>query len=85
MKMCLLALFQELVATSASDRNWKGMFIATIVILAVLGLIVLSVILLTPPQDQSPTGRKISFGDFLSGNLSGNHFNGTWISGKRIE
>ena len=79
--MCFF-IFQELVAHSGSDRNWKGMFIATLVILAVLGLILLSVIWMTPPEDLTPLGDKISFSDFLSNNLSGGLFNGTWISGK---
>ena len=70
------------MAHSGSDRNWKGMFIATLVILAVLGLILLSVIWMTPPEDLTPMGDKISFGDFLSNNLSGGLFNGTWISGE---
>ena len=78
-----LSNFQELVAHSGSDRNWKGMFIATLVILAVLGLILLSVIWMTPPEDLTPIGDKISFNDFLSNNLSGGLFNGTWISGKQ--
>jgi hypothetical protein len=53
-----------------------------ITIQAVLGLILLSVIWMTPPEDLTPHGDKISFGDFLSNNLSGGLFNGTWISGK---
>ena len=73
--------FQELVANSGSDRNWKGMFIATLVILAVFGLIILSVIWLTPPEDLRPVGDKITFDDFLINRLAGNNFNGTWISG----
>ena len=72
---------QELVANSGSDRNWKGMFIATLVILAVFGLIVLSVFLMTPPEDTQFNGHKISFKDFVENRLSGNKFNGTWISG----
>ena len=71
------------MATSGSDRNWKGMFIATLVILAVFGLIVISVVLLTPPDEDAPAGEKIDFGDFLSNNLSGRRFNGTWISGEK--
>jgi hypothetical protein len=53
-----------------------------ITIQAVLGLILLSVIWMTPPEDLTPHGDKMSFGDFLSNNLSGGLFNGTWISGK---
>ncbi|XP_071744838.1 prolyl endopeptidase FAP isoform X2 [Lepeophtheirus salmonis] len=75
---------RELVATSGSDRNWKGMLIAIVVILAVLGLILLSVLWMTPPPDTSPKGEKISFSDFLSNNLSGKFFNGSWVSDNEI-
>jgi len=34
-------------------------------------------------EDLTPAGDKMSFQDFLSNNLSGGLFNGTWISGKR--
>lgn len=47
-----------------------------------MGLILLSVFLLTPPPEVKIFGRPISFGEFLSGNLSGRTFNGTWISGE---
>ncbi len=74
---------QELVATSSSERNWKGMVIATLVILGVMGLILLSVVALTPDLTQPILGPKMNFGDFLSGNLDGSKFNGTWVSGER--
>ncbi len=74
-------IFQELVATSGNERNWKGMLIAAAVILAVMGMITLSVLLLTPPKEEGDEGRRFDFADFLRGNLSGRGFNGTWISG----
>ena len=76
--------FQELVANAGSDRNWKGMFIATLVILAVFGLIMLSVIWLTPPEKTGIVGDTISFDDFLNRRLLGESFNGTWISGSNF-
>jgi hypothetical protein len=69
------------VATSGSDRNWKGMFISTLVIVTVMGFIVLSVVLLKNPEGETHHRRRMSFGDFLSDNFSANAFNATWISG----
>ena len=78
----LSLLLQELVATSGSDRNWKGMFISTLVILSILGLITLSVVIMREDEKDDLAGPKVSFADFLSDSLAGNAFNGTWISGK---
>ena len=58
------------------------MFIATLVILAVFGLITLSVIWLTPSEEKGIVGETITFDDFLNRKLIGETFNGTWISGK---
>ena len=72
------------MASAGSDRNWKGMFIATIVILAVFGLIFLSVLWLTPSEKTGIVGDTISFDDFLNRRLLGESFNGTWITGNVI-
>jgi len=69
------------VVSIKNSRLGSSLFLK-ITIQAVLGLILLSVIWMTPPEDLTPHGDKISFGDFLSNNLSGGLFNGTWISGK---
>lgn len=42
---------KELVASAPSRKNWRGMFIAIMVILAVCGLIVTAVILMSPTDD----------------------------------
>ena len=41
---------QELVAAVPSQRNWKGMAIAILVILSVIGLVALAVVIVTPPD-----------------------------------
>ena len=77
---------QELVAAVPSQRNWKGMGIAILVILSVIGLVALSVVIITPP-DPGPRikGRRIHLMDVLSRSLKPRYFNGTWISGKIID
>ena len=76
--------FQELVAAVPSQRNWKGMGIAILVILSVIGLVALAVVIITPP-DPGPRirGRRIHLMDVLSGRLKPRYFNGTWISGMK--
>ena len=72
------------MATSGSERNWKGMGIAALVISVVMGLILLAVLALTPPKEPGDPGRPFSFADFLRGNISAKAFNATWVSGKTI-
>ncbi|XP_063983227.1 uncharacterized protein LOC135165658 [Diachasmimorpha longicaudata] len=76
---------EELVSTNPNQRNWRGILIALLVIIAVLALIVTSVALLTPP-DEGPRvrGTRLRLTDVLSGELSPPAFNGTWVSGRHI-
>ncbi|XP_059618218.1 inactive dipeptidyl peptidase 10 isoform X3 [Phlebotomus argentipes] len=72
---------EELVASSPGRRNWRGIFIALLVIAAVLGLIVFSIFLLSPEDEGNRIkGHQISISDILSGRLKWRPFNGSWIS-----
>nr|XP_033186766.1 dipeptidyl aminopeptidase-like protein 6 isoform X3 [Bombus vancouverensis nearcticus] len=77
--------FKMLVSANPNQRNWRGILIALLVIVAVLTLIVTSVALLTPP-DEGPRvrGARIRLSEVLSGELTPLFFNGSWVSGQHI-
>ncbi|KAK3914480.1 Dipeptidyl aminopeptidase-like protein 6 [Frankliniella fusca] len=79
----LIWYHRELVTTSPAQRNWRGILIALLVIVAVLGLIMFSIVLLSPP-DEGPRvrGDKFSLRDITESMFSPAPFNGSWISGK---
>ncbi|XP_043666745.1 inactive dipeptidyl peptidase 10 isoform X1 [Vespula pensylvanica] len=76
---------EELVSANPNQRNWRGILIALLVIVAVLALIVTSVALLTPP-DEGPRvrGTRLRLSEVLSGELSPLLFNGSWVSYRHI-
>lgn len=75
-------MLQELVVSSPSERNWRGIFIALLVIVAVLGLIVLSIVLVSPPEEGPRLkGKKPTLEDIFYKLPTPARFNGTWISG----
>ncbi|KAI4494363.1 hypothetical protein M0802_009046 [Mischocyttarus mexicanus] len=76
---------EELVSANPNQRNWRGILIALLVIVAVLALIVTSVALLTPP-DEGPRvrGTRLRLSEVLSGELSPLLFNGSWVSNRHI-
>ena len=78
-----LTLFlQELVAVIPSQQNLKGIGISVVVISLVLGLVSLSVFLMTPPYTgPRVAGVRMSLHNFTSNIFSANKFNATWISG----
>lgn len=75
-------VLQELITVTPNERNWRGICIALLVIVAVLGLILLFIVLLSPPfQGHSSRGAK-----FTLEHIAGSHFktpplNGSWVSG----
>jgi len=76
-------LLQELVASTPNQRNWRGILIALLVIVAVLGLIVFSIVLLSPPEEGPRVkGRKFTLDDVLGPHFRARRFNGTWVSGE---
>jgi hypothetical protein len=76
-------ILQELVASTPNQRNWRGILIALLVIVAVLGLIVFSIVLLSPPEEGPRVkGRKFTLDDVLGPHYRARRFNGTWVSGE---
>lgn len=72
---------QELAASTPTERNWRGILIALLVIAAVLGLIVFSIALLTPTGDDGRgRGKRPTLADVLTEHYK--PFNGTWLTGK---
>ncbi|KAF2362229.1 hypothetical protein FHG87_007018, partial [Trinorchestia longiramus] len=68
-------------ADEPEQRNWKGIIIAVLVICFVIGMIITSVMLLTPP-DLGPRvkGERMLMKQWLDGDFEIKRFNGSWIS-----
>uniref|UniRef100_A0A672P721 Inactive dipeptidyl peptidase 10-like n=1 Tax=Sinocyclocheilus grahami TaxID=75366 RepID=A0A672P721_SINGR len=75
----------DLAGMSAPQRNWKGIAIALLVILAVCSLITLSVILLTPVDTQPSSDTKLMVEDLFSTDFYVHDPEACWINGKTIQ
>lgn len=75
----------ELVASAPSRKNWKGMLIAICVIVAILGCILASVIVMTPMDDGPRVkGSRFSLDDVLGDRFQPLAFNGSWLKNNQL-
>merc|ERR1719412_3473398 len=76
---------EELVAVIPSQQNWKGIGISLMVILSLLGLVALSVGIMTPP-DRGPRirGTRIQLSNLSSGIFQPVTLNASWYSGNQL-
>ncbi|XP_052228345.1 dipeptidyl peptidase 4-like [Dreissena polymorpha] len=72
---------EELIGSTAPQRNWRGIIIALLVIVTVLGLIVTAIVLVTPREIEENFGDKLSYKDVINHHFDPKPFHASWRSG----